>query len=95
MEGPHQPEDRFIAVSVVQQIAHHQIEHHAAHGSAKADQSGNRADNDRAAAVLKRQSPEDLEAVRASLRERISSYEQDGSYAVPATACVITGRKPQ
>jgi len=49
----------------------------------------------RTAAVLKRQSPEDLEAVRASLRERISSYEQDGSYAVPATACVITGRKPQ
>jgi hypothetical protein len=49
----------------------------------------------RAAAVLKRQSPEDLEAVRTSLRERISSYEQDGSYAVPATACVISGHKPQ
>jgi ubiquinone/menaquinone biosynthesis C-methylase UbiE len=49
----------------------------------------------RAAAVLKRQSPEDLKAVRASLRARISSYGQDGSYAVPATACVIAGHKPQ
>ena len=48
----------------------------------------------RAAAVLKRQSTEELQAVRTSL-QRISSYEQDGSYAVPATACVIAGRKPQ
>jgi SAM-dependent methyltransferase len=49
----------------------------------------------RAAAVLKRQSTEELQAVRTSLRERISSYEQDGSYAVPATACVISGHKPR
>jgi len=49
----------------------------------------------RAAAVLKRQNEADLKTIRASLRERIVSYEQDGICAVPAPACVIMGYKPQ
>jgi SAM-dependent methyltransferase len=49
----------------------------------------------RAAAVIKRQKPEDMERIRTNLHEKILSYEQDGGYAIPASACVFTGHKPQ
>ncbi|MEK1931208.1 MAG: hypothetical protein AAAC47_15810 [Pararhizobium sp.] len=49
----------------------------------------------RAAAVLNRQSPESLANIKQYLRERISNYEQNGAYAVPSPALVVTARKPE
>ncbi len=48
----------------------------------------------RAAAVLDRQSPDDLAKIRRYLRQRISQFERDGLYAVPAPASVVAARKP-
>src|SRR6185295_13710602 len=42
----------------------------------------------RAAAVLNRQSSENLTSIKQYLRERISSYEQNDTYAVPSPALV-------
>ena len=47
----------------------------------------------RAAAVLNRQSPEILRKIKQDLRERISDFLQDGIYAVPTPALVVTARK--
>jgi len=49
----------------------------------------------RAAAILKRQTPEKLASVKNYMRERILSYEQSGSYVIPAHARVVTAHKPQ
>jgi SAM-dependent methyltransferase len=48
----------------------------------------------RAAAVLDRQSQENLASIKQYLRERVLSFEQDGAYAVPSPALVVTARKP-
>jgi SAM-dependent methyltransferase len=48
----------------------------------------------RAAAVLNRQSPGDLANIKRDLRERVSRFEQNGAYAVPSPALVVTARKP-
>jgi SAM-dependent methyltransferase len=48
----------------------------------------------RAAAVLNRQSPEILRKIKQDLRERISDFLQNGIYAVPTPALVVTARKP-
>ena len=48
----------------------------------------------RAAAVLNRQSPEDLINIKQNLRERVSAFTQGGVYAVPVPALVVTARKP-
>jgi SAM-dependent methyltransferase len=48
----------------------------------------------RAAAVLNRQGPENLAKIKQHLRATISSYKQNGAYAVPSPALVITARKP-
>jgi hypothetical protein len=47
----------------------------------------------RAAAALGRQSPDALASIERYLRERISQFEENGSYAVPAPASVIAGCK--
>lgn len=47
----------------------------------------------RAAAVLNRQSPENLASIKQYLRERVSSFEQNGAYAVPSPALVVTAHK--
>jgi SAM-dependent methyltransferase len=48
----------------------------------------------RAAAVLNRQSPENLAKIKQYLRERVSGFAQEGAYAVPSPALVVTARKP-
>jgi SAM-dependent methyltransferase len=48
----------------------------------------------RAAAALGRQRPEALANIKRYLRERISQFEENGSYAVPVAASVIAGCKP-
>jgi SAM-dependent methyltransferase len=48
----------------------------------------------RAAAVFNRQSSENLANIKRYLRERVSRFEQNGAYAVPAPALVVTARKP-
>ena len=45
----------------------------------------------RAAAVLSRQSPDNLKKIKRNLRERISAFRQNGMYAVPMPALVVTG----
>jgi ubiquinone/menaquinone biosynthesis C-methylase UbiE len=45
----------------------------------------------RTAAVLSRQSPESLMNIKKVLRERISAFRQNGTYAVPAPALVVVG----
>jgi SAM-dependent methyltransferase len=47
----------------------------------------------RAAAVLRRQSPDSLEKIRQHLRERVLQFERNGIYAVPAPALVVAARK--
>ena len=47
----------------------------------------------RAAAVFNRQSVENLASIKQYLREKVSSYEQNGSYAVPSPALVVTARR--
>jgi hypothetical protein len=47
----------------------------------------------RAAAALGRQSPDALASIKRYLRERISQFEENGSYAVPVAASVAAGRK--
>jgi SAM-dependent methyltransferase len=49
----------------------------------------------RAAAVLNRQSPQDLARIKQYLRQRVASFRQDGAYAVPSPALVVTARKPR
>jgi SAM-dependent methyltransferase len=44
----------------------------------------------RAAAVLKKQSPEASSKIRQALRERVSRFESNGIYEVPAPALVAT-----
>lgn len=48
----------------------------------------------RAAAVLRRQRPENLARIKEYLRERVSAYERNGIYAVPSPALVASGTKP-
>jgi hypothetical protein len=48
----------------------------------------------RAAAVLRRQSPQNLANIKQHLRERIAKFERNGIYAVPAPALVVAARKP-
>jgi SAM-dependent methyltransferase len=48
----------------------------------------------RAAAVFKRQSPENLAKVKQHMRERVMQFKEDGGYAVPSPALVVAGRKP-
>ena len=48
----------------------------------------------RAAAVLKRQSPDNLIKIKQHMRDRVAQYRQDGGYAVPSDVLVVTGRKP-
>lgn len=48
----------------------------------------------RTAAVLSRQSSQNLARIKQYLRERVSCFEQDGAYAVPSPALVVTARKP-
>jgi SAM-dependent methyltransferase len=45
----------------------------------------------RAAAVLNRQSPENLVKIKQNLCERISAFRQNGLYALPMPALVVTG----
>jgi SAM-dependent methyltransferase len=47
----------------------------------------------RTAAVLGRQSPQNLEKIRQDLRERVLQFERNGIYAVPAPASVVAARK--
>jgi hypothetical protein len=47
----------------------------------------------RTAAVLGRQSPQNLEKIRQGLRERVLQFERNGIYAVPAPASVVAARK--
>lgn len=47
----------------------------------------------RAAAVLKKQSPEALAKIRQTLRERVSQFESDGIYVVPAPALLATAQR--
>jgi hypothetical protein len=48
----------------------------------------------RAAAVLKRQSPDNLGKIKLYMRERVSQFRDNGGYAVPSPAMVMAGRKP-
>lgn len=48
----------------------------------------------RAAAVLDRQNPESLAKIKQYLRERVSSFEQNGTYAIPTPALVVGARRP-
>jgi SAM-dependent methyltransferase len=48
----------------------------------------------RAGAVLGRQSSDSLEKIKQYLRARVSQFERDGVYAVPAPALVVAARKP-
>jgi ubiquinone/menaquinone biosynthesis C-methylase UbiE len=48
----------------------------------------------RAAAVLNRQSAENLVSIKQYLREQVSRFEHNGTYAVPSPALVVTARKP-
>ena len=48
----------------------------------------------RAAATLKRQSPENLAKIKQHMRDRVSQFRADGGYAVPSPALVVAGRKP-
>ncbi len=48
----------------------------------------------RAAAVLNRQSSKNLANIKQYLRERVSTFEQNGAYAVPSPALVVAARKP-
>ena len=48
----------------------------------------------RAAAVLKRQSPDSLAKIKQHMRERVSQFRDNGGYAVPSPALVVAGRKP-
>lgn len=48
----------------------------------------------RAAAVLRRQSPQNLANIKQHLRERIAKFERNGICAVPAPALVVAARKP-
>lgn len=45
----------------------------------------------RTAAVLNRQKPESLAAIKSALRERVSAFRQKSSYAVPAPALIVVG----
>jgi SAM-dependent methyltransferase len=45
----------------------------------------------RTAAVLNRQSPENLAKIKQDLRERVSAFRQNGTYAVPMAALVVVG----
>jgi SAM-dependent methyltransferase len=48
----------------------------------------------RAAAVLRRQSPDNLAKIKQELRERVLQFERNGVYAVPAPALVVAACKP-
>lgn len=48
----------------------------------------------RAAAVLNRQTPENLARIKQYLRERVAGFARDGTYAVPSPALVVAARKP-
>jgi hypothetical protein len=48
----------------------------------------------RAAATLKRQSPENLAKIKQHMHDRVSQFRADGGYAVPSPALVVAGRKP-
>ena len=49
----------------------------------------------RAAAVIKRQSPENQVRIKQHMRDRVAQYRQaDGGYAVPSDVLVVVGRKP-
>lgn len=48
----------------------------------------------RAAATLKRQSPENLAKIKQHMRERVMQFRDSGGYAVPSPALVVAGRKP-
>jgi hypothetical protein len=47
----------------------------------------------RAAAVLSRQNTENLARIKQYLRERVSSFEKGGAYAVPSPALVVAARE--
>jgi len=47
----------------------------------------------RAAAVLGRQTPENLARISQYVRERVSGFAEDGAYAVPTPALVVAARK--
>jgi SAM-dependent methyltransferase len=49
----------------------------------------------RAAAVIKRQTPENQARIMQHMRDRVTQYRQaDGGYAVPSPALVVAGRNP-
>lgn len=48
----------------------------------------------RTAAVLKRQSPDALERIRASVREAMEAYAEGGVYRLPMPAVLVTATKP-
>ncbi|HWE16491.1 MAG TPA: methyltransferase domain-containing protein, partial [Hyphomicrobiaceae bacterium] len=47
----------------------------------------------RAAAVLRKQAPEASSKIRQALRERVSRFERDGIYEVPAPALVVAAQR--
>jgi SAM-dependent methyltransferase len=47
----------------------------------------------RTAALLRRQSPERLAAIRAAMTEGVSRFAVDGGYALPMTAYVVAARR--
>lgn len=47
----------------------------------------------RAAAVLNRQSAENLAKIKQNLQQRISDFRQNDIYAVPTSALVVVGRR--
>ena len=50
----------------------------------------------RAAAVIKRQSPENQARILQHMRDRVTQYRQaDGGYAVPSDTLVVVGRNPE
>ncbi len=49
----------------------------------------------RAAAVLKRQTPENLARIKQHMRETISRFKQGSAYAVPSAALVVSASKPR
>jgi SAM-dependent methyltransferase len=48
----------------------------------------------RAAAVIKRQSPDNVIRIKQHMRDRVEQYRQGDGYEVPSPALVAVGRKP-